>query len=52
MYIIQLRLLHGECHVATADNVLDLKLGELGVEPELPDNAQVLAQCHTTRLPI
>jgi hypothetical protein len=33
----------GEAHVARADNVLDLELAELGLEPELLDDAGVLS---------
>ncbi len=33
----------GKAHVARADNVLDLELAELGLEPELLDDAGVLS---------
>lgn len=34
----------GELDVARADNVLDLEVGELGVEAELLDDARILAR--------
>lgn len=35
---------NGELHVAGADDVLDLEVGELGIEAELLNDASVLAR--------
>lgn len=36
---------NGELDVARADNVLDLEVGELGVETELLNDARILSRC-------
>ena len=38
---------NGELHVTRADDVLDLELGELGVEPELLDDTRIFAARQT-----
>lgn len=36
---------NGKLDVARAHNVLDLEIGELGIEPQLLDDSRVLARC-------